>query len=293
MNNSHQLNPNITNPILSQKDLPSRQQKILEMVQEKGYVSIDNLSRHFKVTPQTIRRDINRLCGEGMLRRYHGGAGPDTSVQNFTYSVRRSLCSEEKIRVARMVSKHIPNYASLFMDIGTSTEEVARALLDKAGLRVITNNLNVATILSTNNDFEILLAGGVVRNYDLGVTGEATIDFIKQFKVDVGIISVAGIDPDGTLIDFDYHEVRVARAIMSNSRKVFLIADHSKFGRSAMVRIGHVSEVNALFTDMVPPEDFQAILREAGVKLFISDNQDQGASRTRRDSSIEDDPLPE
>lgn len=272
LSNSDQLNANITNPIEFDRNLPSRQKQILEMVQEKGYVSIDLLSRHFKVTPQTIRRDINKLCGDGLLRRYHGGAGPDTSVQNFTYSVRRSLCSEEKIRVAHLVSRHIPNYASMFMDIGTSTEEVARALLDKTGLRIITNNLNVASILSTNKEFEILLAGGMVRNYDLGVTGEATIDFIRQFKVDFGIVSVAGIDPDGTLIDFDYNEVRVARTIMANSRKVFLIADHSKFGRSAMVRIGHISEVNVLFTDMDPPEEFKAILNDAGVKLFVADN---------------------
>lgn len=252
------------------KMLPSRQKQIVDMVQEKGYVSIDLLSQHFNVTPQTIRRDINKLCQEGLLRRYHGGAGPDTSVQNFTYSVRRSLCSEEKVRVAKLVAKHIPSHASLFLDIGTSTEEVARALLDKTGLRVITNNLNVASILSTNKDFEILLAGGMVRNHDLGVTGEATIDFIKQFKVDCGVISVAGIDPDGTLIDFDYNEVRVARAIMANSRKIFLVADHTKFGRSAMVRIGHISEVNALFTDSPPPEDFSAIMDEAGVKLYVA-----------------------
>jgi DeoR family glycerol-3-phosphate regulon repressor len=240
------------------------------MVQEKGYVSIELLSQHFKVTPQTIRRDINKLCNEGLLRRYHGGAGPDTSVQNFTYSVRRSLCSEEKILVAKLVAKHIPSHASLFLDIGTSTEEVARALLNKTGLRVITNNLNVASILSTNKDFEILLAGGIVRNHDLGITGEATIDFIKQFKVDFGVISVAGIDPDGTIIDFDYNEVRVARAIMGNSRKVFLVADHTKFGRSAMVRIGHISEVDALFTDSPPSEDFSAILNETDVKLYIA-----------------------
>lgn len=262
-------------PMELEKLLPTRQKQILEMVQEQGYVSIEYLSGYFDVTPQTIRRDINRLCGEGFLRRYHGGAGPDTSVQNFTYSVRRSLCSEEKTRVARLVAHHIPNHASLFIDIGTSSEEVARALLGKSGLRIITNNLNVASILSRNKDFEILVAGGILRNYDLGITGEATIDFIRQFKVDFGIISVAGIDTDGTLIDFDYHEVRVTRTIMSNSRRSFLVADHSKFGRSAMVRIGHISEVNALFTDEMPTsEEFVAMLKEKDVKLCIADKKE-------------------
>ncbi len=267
---------NTLSPMEIEKLLPARQKQIVEMVQERGYVSIELLAIHFSVTPQTIRRDINKLCGEGLLRRYHGGAGPDTSVQNFTYSVRRSLCSDEKVRVGQLVAEHIPNHASLFIDIGTSTEEVAKALLNKTGLRVITNNLNVASILSRNKDFEILLAGGRLRNYDLGITGEATIDFIKQFKVDFGIVSVAGIDHDGTLIDFDYHEVRVARAIMSNSRRTFLVADHSKFGRSAMVRIGHISEVDALFTDEVPTsEDFINMLVEKDVKLHIAESKEE------------------
>lgn len=240
------------------------------MVQDKGYVAIEQLALHFNVTPQTIRRDINHMSAEGLLRRYHGGAGPNTSARNTTYAIRRSWCSEEKTRMAQLVATHIPNHASLFLDIGTSTEEVARALLPKTGIRVITNNINVVTILSANGEFEIFLSGGIVRNHDLGITGEATIAFISQFKVDFGIISVAGIDPDGTLIDFDYNEVQVTRAIIANSRKVFLVADHTKFGRSAMARIGHISEVSDLFTDAAPTEDFAAMITDAGVKLHIA-----------------------
>lgn len=251
--------------------LTQRHQQILDMVQEKGYLAIERLAQEFDVTPQTIRRDINHLSGEGLLRRYHGGAGPNTSARNTTYSVRRSLCSEEKTRMARQVAQHIPNHASLFLDIGTSTEEVARAILAKTGIRVITNNINVASILSANADFEIFIAGGIIRNHDLGITGEATVSFINQFKVDVGVISVAGIDPDGTLIDFDYNEVQVTRSIIANSRKVFLVADHTKFGRSAMARIGHISEISDLFTDAPPPEGFSDMIEESGVRLHIAD----------------------
>ena len=252
------------------RTLPRRQKAIYDMVLEKGFVSIEGLSQHFSVTPQTIRRDINNLCSAQLLQRYHGGAGLLNSVENFTYSTRKTLCSEEKTRVAKDVAQFIPNNASLFLDIGTSTEEVARALLDKVGLRIITNNLNVASILGQNRGFEILVSGGVVRNHDLGITGEAAIDFISQFKVDFGIISVAGIDPDGTLIDFDYNEVRIARAIMGNSRQVFLVADHSKFNRSAMVRIGNLEEVDALFTDRTPPAKFMEIIKRGDVDLHVA-----------------------
>jgi DeoR family transcriptional regulator, glycerol-3-phosphate regulon repressor len=89
--------------------------------------------------------------------------------------------------------------------------------------------------------------------------------------VDFGIIDVSGIDEDGTLLDFDYREVRVTQAIIANSRQVLLVTDHSKFGRGAMVRLGHLSEVNLLFTDCPPPQDMTALLVEAGGQVHMAD----------------------
>ena len=245
------------------KSLLLRQQKIVELVQSRGFASIESLSEKFSVTPQTIRRDINELTEEGLLRRYHGGAGLSSSVENVAYTARKVMCRHEKIRIASMVAQHIPNNASLFIDIGTTSEEVARALLDHSGLRVITNNLNVASILCQRDDFEIIVTGGVVRCKDSGVIGESAIDFIEQFKADFGILSISGIDVEGTLLDFDYKEIRVDRAIIAHSKKVFLVADHTKFGRDAMVRLCNVSDIQALFTDRRPPADFERMLAQS------------------------------
>jgi DeoR family glycerol-3-phosphate regulon repressor len=250
--------------------LNSRQEEIMGMAQQKGFVAIEELTQAFEVTPQTIRRDINMLCDQGFLRRYHGGAGLTSSVENVDYVTRQVLCLEEKRRIAHVVARHIPEKASLFINIGTTTEEVAKALSEHQGLRIITNNLNVATLLSGNPSFEVIVAGGVVRTRDRGIIGEATIDFIRQFKVDFGIIGISGIDEDGTLLDFDYREVRVAQAIIENARKVLLVADHTKFGRNAMVRLGHLSEIDALFTDQQPPEEIVATLDEANVELHVA-----------------------
>jgi hypothetical protein len=151
-----------------------------------------------------------------------------------------------------------------------ATEAIAQALVHHKRLRVITNNLNVATILSTNEKFEVIVAGGLVRHRDGGLIGEATIDFIQQFRVDVGIIGISGIDLDGTLLDFDYREVRAARAIIDNSRKVFLATDHTKFGRNAMVRLGNIDEIDSLFTDRMPPSGLVDVLTKAEVKLFVA-----------------------
>jgi DeoR family glycerol-3-phosphate regulon repressor len=248
----------------------ARQERILELVRRRGFVSIEALARTFAVTPQTVRRDINQLCELELLRRYHGGAGLPSSVQNLAYQTRQVLWQREKQAIARRAAAEIPDEASLFLNIGTTTEEVAKALLDHRGLRVITNNLNVASILSSKPDFEVIVAGGLVRARDRGIVGEATIDLIGQFKLDFGLIGISGIDPDGSLLDFDYREVRVAQAIMANSRQVFLVADHTKFGRNAMVRLGHLNQLTAVFTDRPPPEGVRELLTEAGVRLEIA-----------------------
>ena len=261
------------------KSVLLRHEKIVELVQSRGFASIESLAKNFDVTPQTIRRDINELTEAGLIRRYHGGAGLRSSVENVAYTTRKVLHLPEKRRIARILAGHIPDSASLFIDIGTTTEEVAKGLLDHKGLRVITNNLNVATVLSKNESFEVIITGGAVRSRDRGITGEATIDFIKQFKIDFGVISVSGIDSDGTLLDFDYHEIRVGQAIIANSRKVFLVADHTKFGREAMVRLCNIREVDALFTDRRPQPDMCEMLSAGDVKLYVADAESEADSK--------------
>lgn len=253
--------------------LSRRQQQLLHRIRHEGYASVDMLADHFGMTPQTIRRDINTLCDRGLLVRYHGGAGlPPTNIENIAYSARKVLNLEAKQSIAARVAQHIPHRASLLINIGTTTEEVAKALCDHEALRVITNNLNVAGILCDNPSAEVIIAGGMVRNRDRGVTGEATTDFVGQFKVDYGIIGISGIESDGTLLDFDYQEVRVAQAIIRQSRQVLLVADHSKFNRNALVRLGDVSQVDMLFTDRAIPEALRPVLEAARVEVHVSQN---------------------
>jgi len=254
----------------------ARQQQIIDLVRQRGFVSIEALAEHFAVTPQTVRRDINQLCDRELLRRYHGGAGLPSSVENVAYKTRQILCHEEKRRIAQLAAQHIPDGASLFINIGTTTEEVAVALLGHSHLRVITNNLHVASILSENDRFEVIVAGGELRSRDRGIIGMATVDFISQFKVDFGIIGISGIDVDGSLLDFDPREVRVSQAIIANSRQVFLVADHSKFGRNPMVRLGSLAEIDAFFTDEPPPRAIADLLAENDVQLFIADASQAG-----------------
>ncbi|AXQ21551.1 DeoR family transcriptional regulator [Acinetobacter wuhouensis] len=245
-----------------------RQQQILELVKERGYISIDEIAQTFSVTPQTVRRDINQLADAGLLRRYHGGAAVDSSVANTEYSMRVSHNSEAKQKIATAIAQDIPDHASIFINIGTTTEAIAHALLNHHGLKVITNNLNVAKILSVKNDFEVLIASGKVRP-DGGVIGQATSDFFKQFKVDYALIGISGIDEEGTLLDFDFQEVAVSQEIMEGARHVYLAADASKFGRHAMMRLGHLNEIHRLYTDQKPADQYLKQIQESELKLVI------------------------
>ncbi|WP_265921572.1 DeoR/GlpR family DNA-binding transcription regulator [Cupriavidus nantongensis] len=254
--------------------LNPRQTALLEEVRTQGFASIDELARKFGVTLQTVRRDVNMLAENGMLARFHGGVRvEDSTTENIAYRQRQVLNAEGKARIARAVAAAVPEGCSLILNIGTTVEEIARALVHHRGLRVITNNLHVANILADNPDCEVIVAGGVLRSRDRGIVGEATVEFIRQFKVDIGLIGISGIEADGTLRDYDFREVKVARTIIEHSREVWLAADASKFNRQAMVELAHVSQVDRLFTDAPLAAPFDQILADSGVKCVVAERE--------------------
>jgi DeoR family glycerol-3-phosphate regulon repressor len=229
-----------------------RHELIVDFVNRHGFANIEQLTSHFMVTPQTIRRDLNQLANLGQVRRHHGGASSSSSTKNSDYSDRLSFNMGSKNRIAEGVARNIPNGASLFINIGTTTEAIARALLQHEDLQIVTNNLHVAAILIPKEDFNVIIAGGQVRSRDGGI-----------------VIGISAIHQDGSLLDYDYREVRVAQNIIENSSQVILSADHSKFGRTALARLGHISQADHLYTDLTPEQHTLDILTTHNVKLHI------------------------
>src|SRR6202161_272469 len=168
---------------------------------------VEDLARRFEVSAQTIRKDLNDLCDHRLLTRIHGGAIIASGVENLAYEARRFVAAEEKKAIGAAAAALIPNGCSLFINIGTTTEEVASALTSHEDLLVITNNLNVAMLLYRHPRIEVIVAGGAVRRADGAVIGSTAISLIGQFKVDYAIIGASAIDEEGALLDFDYREV--------------------------------------------------------------------------------------
>jgi DeoR family transcriptional regulator, glycerol-3-phosphate regulon repressor len=248
--------------------LSHRQTEILNIARASGRVMVEDLARRFEVSAQTIRKDLNDLCEQRSLTRIHGGAIIASGVENLAYEARRFVAAEEKKAIGAAAAALIPNGCSLFINIGTTTEEVASALTGHEDLLVITNNLNVAMLLYKFPRIEVIVAGGTVRRADGAVVGSTATQLIGQFKVDYAIIGASAIDEEGALLDFDYREVQVAQAIIANARNVILVSDSSKFTRSAAVRIAHLSQIQTFVTDTALPAGLASICHSHGIRVI-------------------------
>jgi len=232
--------------------------EILEIARTEGRVTVDGLATRFGVTAQTIRRDLAELDDSGQLERVHGGAILRSGTVNIGYQERAALNAEEKRAIARACAAEIPEGASVFLAIGTTTEAVARELRRHAGLMVVTNNMNVANILAENPQCQVIVTGGTLRRSDGGLMGPLTEAAIRQFKVDIAVIGCSALDAEGDMLDYDIQEVGVSHRLIAQARRVWLVADHSKLSRTAPARIESLSVLDTFFTDRPLPAPLTA-----------------------------------
>jgi len=248
-----------------------RKPEIINIARREGKVTVENLVAYFGVTPQTIRRDLTELADAGQLERVHGGAILPSNTVNIGYADRRELNQAAKVDIARECVKRIPNDCSLFLNIGTTTEAIAAELSNHSGLLVVTNNLNIAVILSGHPEIEVVVAGGSLRRTDGGMVGDLTRQVVSQFRFDYAVIGCSALHEDGDILDFDMREVGVSQSIISRSDAVFLAADASKFDRKAPARIASLANVDIFFTDRAPPQNCAAFCAASGTNISIAE----------------------
>lgn len=246
-----------------------RHPEILELARRDGKVTVEGLAGHFGVAVQTIRRDLADLAEAGRLERVHGGAVLPSGTSNIQYEARRSLHAEAKSRIAARCAEHVPDDVSLFLNIGTTTEAVARNLLHHRNLFVVTNNVNVAQILAANPEARIVLTGGTYRGTDGGLVGQQAADTLRRFRFDMAIIGCSALDPDGDILDFDLEEVTVSQTALTRTRRSILAADHSKFTRAAPARIAGLSDLDLFVTDAPLPQPLSTALDKWDTRVEV------------------------
>ena len=245
----------------------ARQKAILNQIRQEGRVLVETLVEVFGTTPQTIRRDLQVLEDTGEVMRFHGGASLLPGVEYTSFEARRGLAAAEKEAIARALVARLPSNTMLFVNGGTTTAAVARALKSHTGLRLIVDNVNIANELRAFPGVEVMVPGGVVRRSDGAITGDSALHFIRGFRADIAVIGAAALGLDGALLDFDPAEAAVTRTMMEHAKHVILAVDSSKFARSAPVVIGSLRAVNTLVTDRCQDATIRALCEAAEVEL--------------------------
>jgi len=253
-----------------QTGLSERQSRILEIVQGRGFATIEQLSAVFAVSAQTIRREVIRLDAARLLQRFHGGAGIAGDSVRLGYRSKQEVAIGSKARVGRAVADLVPDGASIYLDVGTTVEAVATALVGRPLGMVWTNSMSAAAILGQSRQAEIYVTGGLVRGGDGSLVGDAATKALAPIAVDFAVIGCSGFAPDGSPTDFDPQKVAIKQAAIDNARAAIIAVDSSKFDRMAVMRIAPLSSFRILVCDREPHAALGRQLRAARVEVRLA-----------------------
>lgn len=255
---------------LPEDEIVRRRLAILTIVRKQGYATIEALARHFALSMQTVRRDIVQLDAQGLLQRFHGGAGVREAHVRLGYAEKRIVATDAKERIGRAAAALIPDGAAVFLDVGTTVEAVARALRGRRDLRVFTCSLPAAMLLAEQDGPELVVLGGQVRGADGSLVGDMTTAAIGRFRFDLAIIGFSGFEPDGIFMDFDLQKVAVKQAAIARSRSAIAVGTAVKLTRSAIVAVAPADAFSHLVTDQTPAPAVIDLLAGNAVELVTA-----------------------
>ena len=246
----------------------NRKEQILNLLTAQGYTSVSDLASRFNVTTETIRRDLNQLERENLVKRIHGGAiasekrSPEVEYQN-----RGQFLREEKKNIAQYASGLINDGETVIILSGTTTLAMAEFLLQKKNLTVITNSILLCKELASTQDIELYILGGKVRNGNYSISGPIAMDNLAVFNPDKVVIGIGGISVEKGLTDHRMDETLLTRNCLKTAGTTIGIADHSKFGTITSYTIGPSHMLNYLITSEMTPENVCEPYIKEGIKV--------------------------
>jgi DeoR family transcriptional regulator, fructose operon transcriptional repressor len=248
---------------------------ILKEIENRGSVSVVDLAQRLGVSVMTIRRDLVDLEKEGLVHRVHGGA---VSARGRSYEPsflhRESEYRSAKVIIGQLAADLIADGDSVALDIGTTTLELARNLVGRHNLTVITPSLHIANVLANQPDIRLILPGGIVRQGELSLIGELTRQSVGGLFVDRLFLGVGAVDSHAGLTEYNWDDVLVKQAMIRNAKEVILLADTSKFEKVAFARVAPLSAVHMLVTNQMPPPALYDALKNEKVVIHLPDEND-------------------
>lgn len=249
--------------------IEKRQQLILDRLARDGAAGIAALSRTLGVSRETVRRDLNVLSERQLLRKTHGGAMANPAAEpNLTE--RLDVNAEGKNRIGVAAAKMVPDGASLIIDCGSTTQALARALLEHRRLTVYTNDLHVARALSRRNGNVVHLLGGQLLEHEDATAGWETVTQVAQYHVDFAFVGVSGLAEDGTLTDYERAGAELRSRMLAAAKVPVLLADKTKFGQTRPVAVANFGKTRTLVTDQAPPVAVKKYYAAKGIEIVVA-----------------------
>lgn len=255
-----------------------RQQLILETLRDNRQVTVAELIRRFDVSEVTIRRDLREMDERGVLRRAHGGAVAAVPVPPEPPVVRRMIQAEScKECIGRTAATLVSDGDSVFIGSGSTTTYVARHLLDRKDLTVVTNALTIAIELAPAEGVTVVVTGGMMRDSELSLIGHITEQSLREVRVDKIIMGMRAISLDAGMTNDYLPEVMTDRTIIEMAPELILVADHTKFGKVASAYVAPIERVTTLVTDAQVDTKTLSRLEAMGIRVIVADaNEKEG-----------------
>lgn len=252
-------------------DVQTRREIAIELLQERGEVSVADLSERTAVSQMTIRRDLEALEREGVLRRVHGGA-IDLASRGYAapYSVRAQRGGEAKARIGQAAAAMLGERETVILDVGTTTLQVAKALHDRRNLTVLTPSLQIANVLAKHRGIRLMLTGGTVTAGELSLVGDMAEEAFSRLRFDTFVMGIGGVDVESGCTEYSLEDARVKRAALACVRRCIVVADSSKLGKVTFAQVCPLERVDVLVTDTGATKECLAALEAEHVEVVVA-----------------------
>ncbi|MCB8881374.1 DeoR/GlpR transcriptional regulator [Acidisoma cellulosilytica] len=248
-----------------------RHARILELLETEGRLMVSDLANRLEVSEMTIRRDFEVLEQTGVLSRVHGGAVPsDSRSYEPPFAVRIGRNIEAKQRIGQLAAGLLRDGETVILDAGTTTLEIARALRGRKNLRILALSLHIADVLVDETGITTMLSGGVARPGERSFIGTLAEQTFRELSFDTLFLTVGGIDPQSGLTEYNLDDAGIKRAACASARRRIAVADGSKIGKTAFVKICAIDDLDILITDSTAPDDVLNHFRQAGVEVIVA-----------------------
>jgi len=245
-----------------------RRRNIISLLEENNSVLVPELSKIFNVTEETIRRDLEKLEKDGLLKRTHGGAVISDNINvDLPLKLREVTNIEGKRSIGIKVAEYINDGDTIMLDSSTTALQVAQRIKHKNKITVITNSINVVMELSIAKDCKVISTGGILRESSMSFVGHMVGDSIKNYNVDVAVLACKGIDMVKGITESNEMEVEIKKDMVGAAKKVFLLADFTKFNKVSFLKMLKLDNVDTIFTDEDLGEEWEQFLSNKNIKL--------------------------